>query len=754
MRLTLRSLLAYLDGVLPGDDQESLAGRVAASAVAQALVARIRRATSLPGIGAPRPLGRGLADDPNSVAEYLDNSLPGERLEPFERICLESDMHLAEVASCHAILAEIVRDPAIVPDLDEAERQRLLQRVRERLAVLAGKSEREEARANAGVIRAAVDADEPATNVVFTPQGRTAMPVGRAAGERRRDSPWLAWAAAALALLLLVTLGGVLVWSVRGRGPRGGGKKPAVAAAPQADEVAAVAPAPEERAEPILEPAVPAETPMPHAAAPATPPAVPDLGQPAEPGPAEPAEVAATAPAAEPENAADMEPSTAPDPAAVVAAPPEPPAEPAAAPLVPQGDALAIAAPPAQPSVAPPRVDSSASVEPPAVPPPAGFVGTSGIVLHGLENGGWAVLPPGAALAARETLVAVAGAHPEINIGGVTIRLIPGAEVTVSTDEDGTPRIGVNRGRLVARASRADGRLGVAAGRLVGTVTAGLTAPIAVSVNAYRPDGVAGPPRARAEVITTTGAIGWLQQPPGGALLEGIAAEGMLEARAALVWDAAAPNRVAIEKRTADPEWMAAAALDAVERRAAEALAAKLLATQPLSRALREMAVDRRAENRSLAAATLAEIGEYDVAVELLSADAMGRRLEARQWTTLEALAVPLALSRGPDQAAALEQAFVTHGPHGKADLLMKLARRFTDADLAAGAAEMLIEALDDPDLVVRRYAIQNLVEIVKPSAADRLRYRADGLPDLRREGANWWRAQLERGLIRRPPAG
>jgi hypothetical protein len=761
MRLTLRSLLAYLDGVLPGEDQESLAGRVAASAVAQALVARIRRVTGLPGIGAPRPLGRGLAEDPNSVAEYLDNSLPGERLEPFERICLESDMHLAEVASCHAILAEIVRDPAAVQDLDDAGRQRLLLGARQRLAEMAGESQREEARANARVVRVAVDEAEAAADMVFTPQERAATPAARA-GREQRGSPWLAWAAAALSLLLIVTLGGVLVWSVGGRGPRGGGKKPAVAAAPGKEDVAAVAPAPMESTEPIAEPAVPAKTPTATAEAPVAPPEAREVSEATEVSdateatghgqPAAPAAVAAMEPEAEAETVAEPEPSAAPEPSAVVS-PPEPPGASAAAPLVPQGNALAIAAPPAQPATAP-RGDPTLVVEPPAAPPPAGFVGTSGIVLHGLENGEWAVLPPGAALAPHETLIAVAGSHPEINIGGVTIRLIPGTEATVSIDENGTPWIGVNRGRLVARASRADARLGIAAARLIGAVTAGLTAPIAVSVDISRPDGAASPPRTRAEVITTAGAIGWLQKPQGGSMLEGIAEEGMLAARSALVWDAAAPTRVAIQKRDADPEWVAAAALDAVEKRAAEALAAKLLATQPLSRALREMAVDRRAENRSLAAATLAEIGEYDVAVELLSADAMGRRLEAKQWTMLESLVVPLALSRGPDHAAALEQAFVTHGPHGKGDLLMKLAGRFTDEDLAAGAAEMLVEALDDPDLVVRRYAIQNLTEIVKPSAADRLRYRADGLPDLRREGANWWRAQLERRLIRRPPAG
>jgi len=154
-----------------------------------------------------------------------------------------------------------------------------------------------------------------------------------------------------------------------------------------------------------------------------------------------------------------------------------------------------------------------------------------------------------------------------------------------------------------------------------------------------------------------------------------------------------------------------------------------------------------------LAASTLALLGDFDAAVELLCTEAPGRRLEQRQWATLEAATVPLALARGAKAAARLRTAFEDRGPHGKAEELFTMARGFSDAELAAGAAEALVAALDDPDLVVRRYAIKCLCDVVQPSAADRLRYRADGLPDLRREGASWWRGQLQKGLIRRPGA-
>ena len=78
------------------------------------------------------------------------------------------------------------------------------------------------------------------------------------------------------------------------------------------------------------------------------------------------------------------------------------------------------------------------------------------------------------------------------------------------------------------------------------------------------------------------------------------------------------------------------------------------------------------------------------------------------------------------------------------------MARGFTNEELAAGADQALVTALDDDDLVVRRYASKCLCDIVQPSAADRLRYRPDGMPELRREGVSWWQGQLEKGLVRR----
>jgi len=127
MRLTLRTLLGWLDEVLPPEEQRQLGERVAGSGAATHLTARIRASVGHDGVDAPRVNAWGAVDDANLVAQYLDNSLPAEQLERFERTCLESEMHLAEVGACHGMLAELVRSP-VVPAPPAGELATMLKR--------------------------------------------------------------------------------------------------------------------------------------------------------------------------------------------------------------------------------------------------------------------------------------------------------------------------------------------------------------------------------------------------------------------------------------------------------------------------------------------------------------------------------------------------------------------------------------------------------------------------------------------------
>lgn len=109
MRLTLRTLLAYLDDTLDVAQAREISPKVAESDVARELIDRIKKVTRRRSLTVPEDT------DPNVVAEYLDNDLSTEKLAEVEEQAIKSDVHLAEIAACHQLLTLITSEPVQVP---------------------------------------------------------------------------------------------------------------------------------------------------------------------------------------------------------------------------------------------------------------------------------------------------------------------------------------------------------------------------------------------------------------------------------------------------------------------------------------------------------------------------------------------------------------------------------------------------------------------------------------------------------------
>lgn len=200
MRLTLRTLLAYLDDTLPPAEIRQIGQKVAESDAARELIERIKQVTRRRRLTTPPATGPNARFDANTASEYLDNVLPGEQIGEVEKSCLESDVHLAEIAACHQILSLVLVEPVLVPP---TAKRRMYALVQGREAV----ARQPRARAAAGGPHAQADGNDADDALLLG-----LPPIGR-------NARWMRWLVPAAAVLLLAALSAALWMALPGRVP-------------------------------------------------------------------------------------------------------------------------------------------------------------------------------------------------------------------------------------------------------------------------------------------------------------------------------------------------------------------------------------------------------------------------------------------------------------------------------------------------------------------------------------------------------
>lgn len=759
MRLTLRTLLAYLDEIpLPPEELQGLKEKIDESEFAQGLIQRIRSALRRLRLGAPKVDGKGMGLDANTVAEYLDNTLPAERVPDFERVCLESDVHLAEVAACHQILALVVSEPANVP-ADLRERMYLLpEKVSQRVA---GKPK--EPAAPVPVSGNGSNAPEETvaglSQVEVQPAAVTErQPAKASLPEYLRRSHWPTWkpwfVTAALVLLMVaaavmalgkldenhVLIGPLLRWTRSSDERKAALVMSQERAARRTETAKKVAPLP-------TTPSTTEERTTDGASQVAGSPTEGDASE-RQPGEAVPPAAAPEVPVQPPpetsqtkmpEAARDALGATPPGgrTVAAAAAPSESdsaakPSEPTPAPMPPEaaapGQAEAGSTPAAAKTVAP-----SAQAEIGRLLP--------GERKHVLARWDaprelWYRLPEREVLRPGELLFVLPSYRPQLAftsgiqsllIGPCYLELLPPSEETpsgfaITSGAALLDTAGVGGSSITVRLA---GRTG-----LLKFVTPDAT--LAVEVTRRLPlghDPALVGAVATARLVATSGQFEWYE--------EGQPVLAFSRDQEVHFAEGLAP---AIADHASIPEWVQGVELREIDLRASRDLEPLLAVDRPLSLSLREQVSHRQVEVAALAIHSLALLGEFEPAIAALHNERF-----SPYWKTL-IQALQLALVVHPRAADELQAAWQKQRPDDAA-VLYRLLWGFSNEQLLAGDDQRLVQMLEHPALDVRVLAFDNLQRITGRTYL----YRPEREPSIQRRPLQDWKTALSKGEIRWP---
>jgi hypothetical protein len=706
MRLTLRTMLAYLDEVLEPADAEALRLKIEESDFASGLVDRIQGVLKKLRIDAPRLDGKGMGNDANTVAEYLDSALTQDRVAEFERVCLESDKHLSEVASCHQILTLVLGKAADVP----AE-------LRQRIYSLGDPTQAVPQGPPAPPVTAAHPVE---AKTVAAPNGKPHAAAAKleVPAYLRSGNEASFWPFALVAgLALAVTLG--ILWKSGMLDKMNRGNQN-IAAAPESGDETTTPPADATAGAPAApETAAATDTTVPAAAVAAATteadvtPATPAL-------PAVPEAPSAT-PDRVPVAVADAStrptppPTTTPEPADNVPAAAPMPATPVS-PESPRAKSPIVAAP-----VAPKLVEVGR------------YISDSQLIATlDRDDNLWYAKQPQEILTAGEQLVVLPPYRPQLALPSA-VQLTFAGEGALKMEEPGenkVPRVSIEHGRFLAATAGRPGaqvELNLAGITGIATLVDG-DSVLAVKVTRWVPPGAdpeAGPGEPIVEIYNTNGRVTWQR-----------ADQPAVDIPARHVHVHQGNEAPQMYGPFMSPEWIDYKGVKAIDRESAAALEKMVSTERPLNLTLQEVMKDRKV--RPLAARCLAALGEYEAILRELG-DANQYSFWQSEFETLRQ-----AMSSSPEAAAKIRETIHLMRPADARDIY-RLLWGFTDEQLNAGAAAQLVKFLEHDQLDIRVLAHSNLIAVTGPLGY----YRAEkGAAQNRPAIQNWKDRQSKGGVV------
>lgn len=784
MRLTLRTMLAYLDDILEPQDAQALGQKIDESEFAKNLMHRIRDVTRRLRLPAPKLDGRGMGLDANTVAEYLDSILAPERLLDFEKVCLESDVHLAEVASAHQILALVLGEPA---EIEAHTRQRMYG-----LVLLSETSDsKPEAVAAAADTPATVPLTAAATNAAATNKGHVKQlavaavapsrePAAEAGARKKpeipeylREEPSGGWWKLAAAAVVLIVIGGFYwIWSQSSSlndevvlNPEGQNAVVPSGSGTSSETIPKAAPEGAAKSATTAPPSISQPVPsQPKIAATETEVPVPPSPNPLPKLPSSETTPAPTPPVLPPVVPPTVPvtpaPATTPSTTAATPAVPMPVATttpPALPPLVPApatpGTTPAATSPAKTPATPAPPAAVPAATNPPATPPVevardgiGRSMSTELMLRFNRQNKTWHRLANQEKLFSGDRLLVLPTDRANMDLGGNPVTMLEGASIEVKgPDEQGVLNLNVLEGRLLllAQINRPGTRVLLRFGDREGLLTfVDPDASVALDVARVRVEGTnpeTEPATTLADLYVLGGTVSWLV--PGAQQAELIKA-GMrraLDGRPT----SAAPAQV--------PGWVAKDDVNPLDKRGSAAIKEKLTSNQPASVILKELSDDTRSEVSLMALQSLALIEEFDWLVKRLNEPAQRGALlpPSPRLGLIDSLRS--ALNRGPEVAQRLRQSLETPFGRDKGDELYRMLWGYSPQQLKEGSAKRLVDFLENEDAAIRTLSFWNLRHIM---AGSTFGYQPFDNPGKRQLSVQRWRQKLDLGQIPPPEDG